>query len=586
MSTLAEAHAKAALISQGARASYLFEINGSECRLLVVSFSVEEQVSCPFEMDVTVATQDEVVLEDLLDKDGVLTIEYGDSRRHFHGIVKECACLGDHGDYSIFQIQLVPSIWLLSLEQECRIFQDTDTVDIICQVFKESGIDRKKLRIALKDTERKRAYCVQYRETDLNFISRLLEEEGIFYFFEHYENKHVIVLADNPSACPRLKGEPEIRFNVGGGTVPAEESVSSFLYSHRLHPGKVVQRDYNYMRRDLDLSIDKRITKHSRREVYDYPGLYFKQKKGELSTQIHKERIQSMGETAEGISNCPRLAPCSVWTLTNYDFAGEYVTLGVSHSGSQPQVLGEQAGSGGFSYHNTFVVIPAEVAIRPQLVADKPVIYGIQTATVVGPEGEEIHTDKHGRIMVQFHWARPGKYQGQTSCMIRVAQTWGGLGRGAQYIPRVGDEVLVEFADGNPDRPIVTGSVYNGDNLPVNNLEKSITQSGFRTKTHRGTGFNELRFDDQKGDEEVYIHCEKDFNITVKSSESKSVGNMLVMQIGKAATISAGEQIKLVCGNASIVLDQSGKIVIEGSEVLVTGNGAVQIEGSPIRLNA
>ena len=187
---------------------------------------------------------------------------------------------------------------------------------------------------------------------------------------------------------------------------------------------------------------------------------------------------------------------------------------------------------------------------------------------------------------MQFHWARPGKYQGQTSCMIRVAQTWGGLARGAQYIPRVGDEVLVEFADGNPDRPIVTGSVYNGDNLPVNNLEKSVTQSGFRTKTHRGTGFNELRFDDQKGDEEVYIHCEKDFNITVKSSESKSVGNMLVMQIGKAATISAGEQIKLVCGNASIVLDQSGKIVIEGSEVLVTGNGAVQIEGSPIRLNA
>ena len=312
MSTLAEAHAMAARISQGATASYLFEIYGSECDLSVVSFNVEEQVSSPYEINVTVATQDEVVLEELLDKEGLLTIDYGLSRRHFHGIVKECTCLGDHGDYSIFLIQLAPSLWLLSLEQDCRIFQNMETVDIVCEILKESGIDRQHIRIALKNTNRKREYCVQYRETDLNFVSRLLEEEGIFYFFEHREKKHVMVLADNPSAYLRIEGEPEIKFNLGSGTVPAEEGVSNFVYSHRLYPGKVVQRDYNYMRLNLDLTIAKQTRKRSSREVYDYPGLYFKQKKGELSTQIHKERIQSMGETAEGISNSPRLAPCSV----------------------------------------------------------------------------------------------------------------------------------------------------------------------------------------------------------------------------------------------------------------------------------
>ena len=585
MTIPAEARAKALPISPEPHASYLFKINGTEYDLSVVSFNVQEQISSPFEIDITVATQDEVVLEHLLDRSGLLTIRYGLSERYFHGVVKECTCFGDNGDYSIFQIYLVPSLWLLSLEQDCRIFQDMNAQDIVCRILQEGGIDGNEVRLALKDTDRMRGYCVQYRETDLNFISRLLEEEGIFYFFEHYQDKHVLVLADNPSAYLRIKGESEIRFNVSGGMVPAEESVSSFVYSHRLYPGKITQKDFNYMRVGLDLTVENPTKKPSHREVYDYPGQYFKQHKGNLATQIHKERIQIIGETAEGMSNCPRISPCCVWTLTNNDFAGEYVTVGVSHSGSQPQVLGEQAGRGGFSYSNNFVVIPSDMVIRPQLSAEKPVISGVQTATVVGPEGDEIHTDKYGRVRVQFHWSRPGKYAGQNSGMIRVAQSWVGLGRGAQYIPRIGDEVLVEFAEGDPDRPIVTGSVYNGDNLPINNLDKSVTQSGFRTKSHRGEGFNELRFDDKIGGEEIYIHCEKDFNVTIKNNESEQIGNDLAIHVGKNATITAGEQLRLICGNASIVLDQSGKIVIQGSEVFISGSGTVHVDGKPIQLN-
>jgi len=584
MPIMAELHARTAHMSQGPKGSFLFGIFGVSCDLSVVSFNIEEQISSPYEMDITLATQDEVVMEDFLDKKGLLTIIYGASKRYFHGIVREGTCLGDNGDYSILHVHLVPSLWLLSLEQDCRIFQNTNVPDIVRTVMEESGIRSDCIRLALKDKERKREYCVQYRETDLNFVTRLLEEEGIFYFFEHYEDRHVIVFGDNPLAYFSIGKKSELRFNIDGGMVSAEESVFSFNYSRRLYPSKVTLQDFNYNRNGLDLLAEKNTKNSSAREVYDYPGNYFKQGKGDFVTQIHVERIQSLGETAEGTSNCPRFSPGQTWELTNNDFAGKYLTVSVSHSGSQPQVLSEQAGSGSFHYNNDFLVIPADVMIRPQLVAQKRLINGVQTATVVGPVGEEIHTDDRGRIKVQFHWDRLGKKDGRSSCWIRVAQHWGGSNRGAQYIPRIGDEVLVEFAEGDPDRPIVTGSVYNGDNLPINDLSRSITQSGIRTKTHKGEGFNELRFDDANGSEEIFLHSQKDWNITIRNNETKTVGNNLVSQVGKVATICAGDQLQLICGNASILLDQSGRIVIQGSDVSVSGN-TLHLDGKPIQLN-
>jgi type VI secretion system secreted protein VgrG len=585
MSILADTYTTAIQMAQGSKASYLFIVYGTNCELSAISFNVQEHISSPFEIDVTVATQNEVILADFLDKAGLLTIVDGTSKRYFHGIVKECTSLGDNDDYSIFQINLVPSLWLLSLEQDCRIFQDMDTKDIVCKVMQESGIEGNKVRLALNNTLRNRQYCVQYRETDLNFITRLLEEDGIFYFFEHFEDKHVVVLADNPAAYVPIQGQSRITFNPGKGTVPDKESVSNFVYSCRISPSQVTLRDFNYMRIGLDLTIVKQLETSPDREVYDYPGKYFKQVKGDFAAQVHKERIQVLGETAEGQSNCPRMSPGCVWNLTDSDFAGEYLTVGVSHSGSQPQVLGEHAGGSGFHYSNSFVGIPSNVVIRPQLSAERPVICGVQTATVVGPKGEEIYTDKQGRVKVQFHWDRLGVKDDKSSCWIRVAQAWGGLNRGAQYIPRIGDEVIVEFAEGDPDRPIIVGSVYNGDNQPIHSLEKSATQSGFKTKTHHGDGFNALRFDDKSGGEEVYIHAERDFNLAIKNNETKTVGNSLVSQVEKTATISAGEQIKLVCGNASIVLDQSGKITIQGTEVFIAGLGTLHLDGKPIELN-
>ena len=586
MTTLSEAHANAARISQAAKinANYLFEVKNSELDLLVVKFTVDERISHPYEIEIILATQDEVVLEELLDQECLLTINKGASKRLFHGVVRECTCIGDDGGYSIFHLLAVPSVWLLSLEQDCRIFQDMDVQDIVLKILDESKIWSDHVRLALKNKERKRKFCVQYRETDLNFISRLLEEDGIFYFFEHYEDKHVIVFADTPAAYVPMQGDQQITYNSNGGMAPTQESVIGFIYSRRLYPGKVVQRDFNYKHIDLDLTTEKKTESPSLREVYDYPGNYFKQEKGNFLAEIRQERFQVLGETAEGTSNCPRMTPGYTWELTNHDFDGKYLTLAVTHHGSQPQALGEQAGSRGFHYHNEFLVIPSSVAVRPQIDAVKPIITGLQTATVVGQQGDEIHTDKHGRVKVQFHWDRLGRNDSRSSCWLRVAQVWGGGDWGSQFIPRVGDEVLVDFLEGDPDRPIITGSVYNGDNLPINDLSKSITQSGFRTKTHKGEGFNELRFDDANGSEEIYLHSQKDWNITIRNNETKTIGNNLVSQVGKTVTITAGEQIQFLCGNASILLDQSGKIDIRGSEVIVNGD-TLHLDGKPIRLN-
>lgn len=571
---------------RGATPSFCFGLLALDVGFSVVSLHVEERVSAPFEIDVTLAIQDDVRLPDLLDQEGLLTIDCGARPRQFHGIVSEYTYLGGEDDYRILQLHLVPYLRLLSLEQDCRIFQNMNVQDIVLEVLSESWFGGDLVRLALEDEDRMRAYCVQYRETDLNFISRLLEEEGIFYFFEHYEDKHVLVLTDTTAGYVYRHGPAEIRLQPGGTNATDTEVVTGFSCSHRLCPGKIVQRDYNYMRKSLDLTVSKVIKPDSNRELFEYPGNYFKQERGSFVTEVQKERIQLLEKTAQGTSGCPYLSPCSVWTLTGGEFEGEYVTISVSHSGSQPQALRERSGGGGFSYSNSFMAVPSEMTIRPQLVAEKPVIIGIQTATVVGGDPGEIATDRQGRVRVRFHWGRSDKYSRQNSCMIRVAQSWAGFGRGAQHIPRVGDEVVVQFADGNPDRPLITGSVYNGLHFPIHDPEKHPTRSGFRTRTRSGEGFNELSFDDKKGSEEIYLRCEKDLRVTVNDSQESSVGNTFSIRAGKTAMITAGEQLQLVCGDAEITLSKNGEIVVRGAKIAISGTDTVRVEGNPIHLNS
>jgi type VI secretion system secreted protein VgrG len=581
---------------------FLFQINGKDYETRVVEFDAIEGISCSYEINLTLAVPipDRIAFDEVAGLEALLTIKSGkpapfnvktrkqeDMNRYFHGIINKVKLAGRIGDFNIHRVQLVPSLWLLSLERDCRIFQNKPLEKIISTVLEERNIKGDRVRFALNRKDIKKEYCVQYRETDLNFISRLMEEEGIFYFFEHEKDKHTLVITDNVGHCFSIKGKAEVVFNTSDGLNADEESIAAFNFSQRIRPGAFTHTSFNYEHTSNDLKIEKQGNHFNRIEVYDYSGKHLSQEEGRILADVRLEEQKLLKMKGKGLSNCPRLTPGYTFTLSDSDSnlpEKEYLIVAVAHSGEQPQSLDEY-GNGSCSYENGFIGLPAKTPFRPNRITPKPVITGLQTATVVGPKGEEICTDEYGRIVVHFHWDRLGERDDTSSCWIRVAQAWGGLTRGAQYIPRIGDEVLVDFLEGDPDRPIVTGSVYNSDNMPINSLKKSITQSGFKTKTHKGSGFHELRFDDAKGKEEIFLHSQKDWNVVVKNNEAKTVGNALVNRVGKTATVVAGEQLHLICGNASIVLDHSGKIVIHGTEVFVSSSGALHLDGKPIQLN-
>ncbi|WP_298438899.1 type VI secretion system tip protein TssI/VgrG [Geobacter sp.] len=569
-------NAALSLLSSGSTASFQFDILATKYSLSVVGFTADERISHPYDIHLTLATKGKVELDEVIDKEAVLSIDHGGGTRYFHGVVREFTFLGTDGGYDIYHSHLVPALWFLSLEQDCRIFQFKNVQDIVAQILEESNISSDRYRFALSKKERLRKFCVQYRETDLNFITRLLEEEGIFYFFEHYEDKHVIVFSDTNSGYLYMPGKRQIAFNTNDSMVPEKESVFDFIYSRRAHPGKVTQRDYNYKRTNVNLTTQRQGNKSADREVYDFPGNYFKEERGNYLANVRLERLLVLGETAEGQSSCPRMIPGHEWELTGHDYAGKYLPVAVIHHGAQPQVLGEHAGGGGFRYDNEFVVVPATVTVRPQIVADKPTIVGLQTAVVTGSPGEEIHADPDGylRVKVQFPWDRLGQKDGKTSCWVRVGQPWGGGGWGTQFLPRVGDEVLVTFLEGDPDRPMVIGSSYNSQNQPPYALPDNKTQSGIRTRSYPNGGrdnYHELRFDDRKGAEEIYLQSEKDWNILVKNDKGQTVGRDEALNVGnnRIKTVGANQTVQIGANHSETIgANKNERVTINKTETI------------------
>jgi type VI secretion system secreted protein VgrG len=556
-------------------AKFDLKITGCSQETLVYSFSAQEEMSKPFLVKLTIACKHKISFDEVMGNEAVLRIASAETKpRYFHGVIKTFRRAGSQGKY-FYEATMVPHLDLLSMSTDCRIFQKMTVADIVKKVFeqykREIGTDKYTF-LALKENGDKleRRYCVQYRETDLDFISRILAEEGIFYYFEHFEDKHVIVFGDNVMNYKDISSSGPIAFNGSSNMSTDTESISSFDFSHHLTPGEVVQSEYNFKNSSVKQKANANDNSVFNLEVYDHPGNFLNEDQGKTVSRIYLESIKTFEKKADASSNAPRLSAGFIFKMDRGKDA-QYLVTTITHGGSQPQVL-EEYGTGQTSYSNGFVCIPAATVFRPPF-HPKPVVTGLQSAIVVGSKGEEIHTDKHGRVRVQFHWDRLGKKDENSSCMLRVAQTWGGGGRGAQYIPRIGDEVLVEFFEGDPDRPIITGSVYNSDNTPINNLKQSITQSGFRTKTHKGDGFHELRFDDAKGAEEIYLHSQKDWNIVVKDSKTQSIGGNSSTTVAgassetaKTITLTAETEIKLVCGGSTITLAPSG-ITIKGGTV-------------------
>ena len=487
-------------------APFVFEMEGQDLRVL--EFSLRERISSPFELELTLASEDEIDFQDVLLNEGLFAILGKDTNRYVHGVVNRFSQTGtieaaSRTRFFLYSATVVPSLSLLSLEQDCRIFQNQSVPEIVKTVLQEGDVPADSISFRLRGNYEPREYCVQYRETDLNFISRLLEEEGIFYLFEHAEDGHTLIFGDSVVNYAPIPGNPRLIFNPADGLAVDKEFVSRFVLSRRVSTGATTLRDYNFQRPSLDLTCDDQAQCEWKPEIYDYPGTYEKVERGKALAKVRLQEATVFRDTATGKSSCPRLTPGFWFSLEKHDLDSlnrDYLVVESFQFGAQPQVIEERfSGTSGLEYDNQFFCIPAEVDFRPERTTPRPVVDGVQTAIVVGPPGEEIYTDKHGRIKVQFHWDREGKRDEKSSCWIRVGQLWAGAGWGAMFIPRIGQEVIVDFLEGDPDKPIVTGRVYHETNTPPYPLPDQKNKSGIKSdSTLGGGGSNELCFDDTR----------------------------------------------------------------------------------------
>ncbi|HEX8703171.1 MAG TPA: type VI secretion system tip protein TssI/VgrG, partial [Myxococcaceae bacterium] len=547
--------------------------------LVVTRLAGEEALSELFEFHVEFfpASMDALDTRELLSTQATLSLSDPDgAERFFHGWVDEVRDLGRRHNRPEYRIRMVPSLRQLSHIRRSRIFQQLSVPDIVKKVLAAGHVDH---RLALSGSYPKREYCVQYRESDLSFVRRLLEAEGIFFFFEHSQDAHVMVLGDSPNACEPLPGEATLPFRAETGQESdVGEYVSRVERTNRLLPGKVALRDFDFERPTLDLTTQATEDQEvSGLEIYDYPGDYVQPGEGKRLSKVRLEELRFGIQTQACTGTSHRLMPGATFTLAEHPddgLNGDLLVVRVRHEGSSAIITGE-AKELTDDYQNTFLTLPSGASYRPRRTTRVPVIPGIQTATVVGPSGEETQPDPHHRIKVQFHWDREGQRNEQSSCWVRVGQPWAGGGWGSSFVPRVGQEVVVRFLEGNPDRPLVVGAVYNGGNPPPVALPGEKTKSTQRTDTSPGGGgFNEARIEDAAGQEEVYLHAQKDENLTVLNDKTQLIHANDSLSVEKDRT-------KEVRGNQALQVKLDDASVIGGNQTLqVTGNRDTRIKES------
>ncbi|NOZ53766.1 MAG: type VI secretion system tip protein VgrG [Gammaproteobacteria bacterium] len=537
----------------GNTALLTFEIKGEAASFRVVQCHGKEANSALYEYTVHLVcknTERRILVANVLARSATLTVldEQGDTARYVHGAVVSFTQGEESDRWTHYTLILRPQAWRLTLRQDCRIFQQQAVPDIIKAVLLGAGLPTDNYRFALYLSYEPRNYCVQYQETDLDFIERLMREEGIFYFFEHHADQHVMVFSDAYQIHVDIQSPAEIRYQHPTGLVPEEDSVYPFTHTQLIQTGQVSLQDFNFEKPALSLQTNQQHDIDQDLEVYDYPGRYPLPESGSRYASVRLEALQVRRNLTCGSTDCRRFMAGHRFTLDQHpypDMNQRYVLTSVKISAKQPQVLDEEAGNDCCHYQVDFECIPAETPFRA---ADdpskpKPMITGVQTAIVVGPAGEEIYVDEHGRVKVQFHWDRNGQNNDRSSCWIRVSQLWAGEQWGAMFIPRIGQEVIVDFVDGDPDRPIITGRVYHGINMPPYNLPAEKTKSTIKTRSSPGgtaENFNELRFEDKKGEEEIYIHAEKNQKNVVKNNETTRVGYNRRENVGHNETIAIG----------------------------------------------
>ncbi|GAB2882383.1 type VI secretion system spike protein VgrG1b [Uliginosibacterium flavum] len=475
----------------------------------------------------------DIDIDALLGKQGSIRITLPDGgERFFTGYFTRFAHAGTHGRFQSYEAVLRPWPWFLTRTTDCRIFQNKTVPEIIKEVFADHSVAE--LRDALSSSYAQREYCVQYRETDFDFIARLMEEEGIYFFFEYAKDKNVLVLADAYSAHNPVPGDANFEFvDNDRARREASDHITDWHFARAVQPGKTRSIDYDFKRPKVKLdakSSHPRSHAQAEHEIFDYPGEFVVQSDGDHLARTRLDEIQSQHEVAHARTNARSIGCGMLFKLSGHvrrDQNREYlVTACYTHL--QAEGLETSDGAEGSSYTSEITTLASAQDFRPPRLTPRPFVRGIQTAVVVGPAGDEIYTDKYSRIKVQFHWDRLGKNDENSSCWMRVAQPWAGKNWGFISIPRIGQEVVVEFLEGDPDRPLITGSVYNGDQMPPYDLPANMTQSGIKSRSSKGgtpENFNEIRFEDKKGSEQVFIHAEKNQDIEVENDETHWVGH-------------------------------------------------------------
>jgi type VI secretion system secreted protein VgrG len=544
--------------------------------LLVVQFSTIERVSHLFEYDLQLLSEnDDLDADKLLGQQVTVKFSLPDDAgdRFFNGFVTEFSQVGFDDRHHSYHAIVRPWFWFLSRTSDCRIFQGKTVPEIYQAVVKAYGFADFKLK--LNGSYPARNYCVQYQETDFNFLSRLLELEGIHYFFEHHDGKHVMILADDANAHQKFKGYETVPYFPPSASdiQRSRDHLESWSVTRSVQSGAFATTDFDFTAPKKSLLQTSSISKsHSRAdfEIFDYPATLGKMDSGE-SARVAKVRIQELQSTqavAHGGGNAGGLATGYSFSLSKFprsDVNIEYFILGTNISITNDA---HQSGTQhGVQFTVSIEAVDAKIPFRPARTTPKPTIQGAQTAMVVGKAGEEIYTDQYGCVKVQFPWDRHGKNDENSGCWIRVAQVWAGKQWGAMHIPRMGQEVIVNFLEGDPDQPIITGRVYNGASMPPYDLPANKTQSGIKSRSSKdgsADNFNEIRFEDKKGSELFTIHAEKNHLVSVENDEHHTVGHDENHEV-------ANDRKKSITGNETVSVGKNRSESVAENETVGIG---------------
>lgn len=571
-------------------------------KLLAANFRGREAVSELFRFQIDTVTQDPdpLVFQKLLGQAVTVSIQGKQGgTRYFNGIVIGITQGVREELFTYYRLEIAPTLWTLTRNTNCRIFQQKAVPDILKAVF--TGLT---VNYNLTGVYEPREYCVQYRETDFNFASRLMEEEGIFYFFQHTDSGHTLVVADNPQAFADIPFQTTVTYESLRGGGLNEDRILAWEKAQDLRSGNTRLWDYNFQtptkNYDTTQAVQPSVTagtvshqfsvNKAAWELYDYPGNYAKRFDGvnpggaDQSASLNKisddgtrtAKLRMQAETTGAMSILgqglhPGFTPGYTFTLQDhFSDNGEFALIAVDHDAHQPVGIDTEP----YRYTNTFRAIPNALPYLPPRITPEPFVHGPQTAFVVGPAGEEIYTDKYGRVKVQFHWDRLGTSDAGSSCWLRVATHWAGKQWGAIHIPRIGQEVIVGFMEGDPDRPIIIGSVYNADNMPPYTLPDNKTQSGIQTRSSLKGGapnFNQVLFEDKMGSEMLTIHAEKDQTHAIENDDTQTVGHDRNTTIGH-------DETREVKNNRTTTIDVDETKTVKGKETItITGDQTLEI---------